>query len=120
MEGLCLNCGKPIKKGSRADSKFCSDECRTSHHNKGKLEESREIKIIQLALKHNRRILKQLLGKQAEVLVKKEVLMQKGFDFNYHTHHVTSKVKAREYTFTFNYGYTIMPNGEFKIVKSFR
>ncbi|HTE11830.1 MAG TPA: hypothetical protein VK645_12680 [Chitinophagaceae bacterium] len=117
---LCLECGKPLKKAKRSDSKFCDDECRNDYFNKLKNAESNEIGKIQNILKSNRRILKELLGKNPEVIIDKAVLLKLGFNFNYHTHHVISKTRSNEFIFSFNYGYHAMDNSQYKIVKSFK
>jgi len=96
---LCLECGKPLKKAKRSDTKFCDDECRNDYFNARKNEESGEIKKIQNTLKLNRRILKQLLGKND---------------------HVISKTKGNEFIFSFNYGYHAIDGNQYKIVKSFK
>jgi hypothetical protein len=115
----CIQCNKPIK-GGRADRKFCGEACRNEYHNAGKIREHAEIKKITLALRQNRRILKGLLGNQPEVFVPREALLQKGFDFTYHTHAVVSKAKGNQYRFCFNYGYWDSGDGRCKVVKSFR
>jgi predicted nucleic acid-binding Zn ribbon protein len=116
----CIQCGKELKMGTRVDAKFCGENCRAAHNNKLKNEESAEIKKIKLALIKNRRVLRLLLGKNQELIVSKEALLKAGFEFDYHTHHVISKFKTNEYIFSFNYGYHLMPDGQYKIVKSFK
>jgi len=119
MVRLCLECGKPLKKAKRIDSKFCDGECRNDYCNALKYQESAEIKKIQNTLKSNRRILKNLLGNNREVIMEKAILIKLGFNFDYHTHHVISKTKRNEFIFSFNYGYHQMDNNKYKIVKSF-
>jgi hypothetical protein len=116
---LCLQCGKPILHARRRDKLFCNDECRDDYHNAVKFANSQEIKLIQAILRRNRSILKALLGDKPEVIVAREILLKKGFEFDYHTHHVISKTKRHEYVFTFNYGYWAMPGEQHKVVKSF-
>jgi len=43
-----------------------------------------------------------------------------GIDFDFHTHHVTSKVKRYEYIFCYNYGYRDAGYGNVKAVESFK
>src|SRR5258708_35596405 len=102
---LCLQCQKPILHARRIDKRFCNDECRDDYHNAIKFANSQEIKQIQAILRRNRNILKALLGDKPEVIVTREILLKKEFEFDYHTHHVVSKTKRHEYVFTFNYGY---------------
>jgi hypothetical protein len=116
----CLECGKRLPTASRSDKKFCDNECRDDYFNKLKGAEGREISKIQNILKSNRRILKELLGRNAEIFVEKAILLKLGFNFDYHTHHVISKSQGNEFIFSFNYGYRVMPNMQYKIVKSFK
>ncbi|MBS1918274.1 MAG: hypothetical protein JST87_18555 [Bacteroidetes bacterium] len=115
---LCLNCGEPIKKG-RSDKKFCDSACKDEYYNSRKSDEHQDIKKVDLTIKKNRRILKKLLGNQSEIIVKKDSLLEQGFKFDYHTHHVISKLKGNEFIFCYDYGYHKTPDGQFKIVKGF-
>ena len=115
----CLNCQTAITKG-RADRKFCSEGCKNEYHNNQKSNARQEILRIEIALKNNRRILKKALGSKVEEIVRKETLLKMGFEFTYHTHHVTSSYKSNEYIFCFNYGYWKMDDDKFKVVKSFK
>jgi hypothetical protein len=115
-----MQCGKPILHARRIDKRFCNDECRDDYHNAIKFANSQEIKQVQAILRRNRNILKTLLGNKPEVIVSREILLKKGFEFDYHTHHVISKTKGNEYIFTFNYGYWAMGNEQYKVVKSFK
>jgi hypothetical protein len=117
---ICIQCGKPISIGSRIDKLFCSDECKNEHHNAIKIENAREIKQILTILKRNRLILKTFLGEKQGVVVSRESLLKRGFEFDYHTHHVISSIKQNEFIFSFNYGYRILENNLFKVVKSFK
>ena len=74
---------------------------------------------MSLILTKNRRILKQLLGKDYEKIVTKEMLLKKGFEENYYTHHKLSIVAKYKYTFCFDYGYRKADDTSFKIVKAF-
>ena len=46
-------------------------------------------------------------------------LLKEGFDFDYHTHHVISKIKKNELIFCFDYGYRRLPGEKVKIIKAF-
>jgi len=120
IDRLCLSCKKPLVVRKRNDIKFCNEECRSNYFNALKMEENAEIKKIENALKSNRRILKSLLGKNPEVIVDQVTLLKMGFNFDYHTHHVISKSQGNEFIFSFNYGYRVMGNNQYKIVKSFK
>ena len=52
--------------------------------------------------------------KKTKVL--RETLIQKGFDFNYFTHIYTTK-KGTSYYFCYDYGYLILEDGYYFIVK---
>jgi predicted nucleic acid-binding Zn ribbon protein len=54
IAGVCLSCGKPLM--GRVDKKFCHAGCRNVYHNRRQRAERKEIKEIDLVLKHNRRI----------------------------------------------------------------
>lgn len=116
---ICLNCEKAIKKG-RTDRKFCDEGCKNEYHNKQKNIDRQEILRIEIALTNNRRILKKVLGIKSEEIIHKETLLKMGFEFTYHTHHVTSTIKRNEYIFCYNYGYWKMSDEKMKVVKSFK
>lgn len=118
MEKFCLECGKALLAG-RPDRRFCSEACRTNYHNRQKIYEHAEIKKISNILKHNRRILKRLLGDNKEKLVSQEKLLKQGFEFGYYTHHRKSAVKKYDYTYCFDYGYRASEESCYKIVKAF-
>jgi len=114
----CLNCTKPLK--GRSDKKYCNEVCRNEYFNKQKEIERKEIRIIDLALKKNRRILKELLKEKEYVLVREKELQEKGFRFQYRTHHIITKYKQHEYFFCYDYGYRQTEKGLFKIIKAFQ
>lgn len=114
----CLNCQKPLK--GRSDKKYCDEACRNDYFNKQKETERKEIRTIDLALKKNRRILKELLGDSESVTIREKKLQEKGFVFHYHTHHVVTKYKQHEYLFCYDYGYHEIEKGLFKIIKAFK
>ena len=116
----CLQCSHPISRGSRPDRRFCSDKCKNDFHNAIKIANAQEIKQILAILKRNRAILKAALGNKPEVVVTREFLLKKGFEFDYHTHHVISQLRQNEFVFSFNYGYRAMDKNLYKLVKSFK
>jgi predicted nucleic acid-binding Zn ribbon protein len=116
----CIECGNPIARGSRPDKRFCSDKCKNDYHNAIKIANSLEIKQILAILKRNRAILKSILGDKPEIIVTRELLLKKGFEFDYHTHHVISQIKQNEFIFSFNYGYRVLQTDLYKVVKSFK
>lgn len=120
MARLCKQCSKPIDpvKG-RKDRVFCDENCKNKFHNTQTYLEEQEIKRIQLLLKKNRRVLKKMFARPDRDEIKKERLLKEGFDFDYHTHFVTSKIKKNQFTFCFDYGYRAVSELTFKIVKAF-
>ncbi len=117
---ICMSpdCNEPLGEG-RPDKKFCGDGCRNVYNNWVKKKEQAEIKNIDQALKRNRRILKKLLGNMGEIIVTEKQLRNEGFNFDFTTHTITSKIKGNQFIFSYNYGYRAMGNGKFKVVKSF-
>ena len=117
---LCKFCEQIIdpNKG-RADRKYCDERCKNAFHNARSMEENEELQRIELILKKNRRVLKKLFGKKDRDNMKRERLLKEGFDFDYHTHHVTSKIKKNEFIFCFDFGYCAVANESYKIVKGF-
>lgn len=115
----CMNCSKPLKSG-RIDKKFCDEGCRNQYHNELKIAEHAEIKKINGILKTNRKILKSILKEERSEIVAYETLLKKGFEFDYHTHYITSQYQKNVYTFCYNYGYRKLENDKYKIVKGFK
>lgn len=116
----CLNCEKPLK--GRPDKKYCNDGCRNEYFNKQKEIERKEIRKVDLALKKNRRILKELFNRNESESVHENELEEMGFMFRYHTHHhiTTSTREQREYLFCYDYAYCKIREGRYKIIKAFK
>jgi len=76
----CLQCGKGLS--GRLDKKFCDAYCRNSYNNQHKSKEEQYIKLVNTAIRKNRRILRSLcpIGKAT---VRKTVLDQMGYDYRY-------------------------------------
>jgi hypothetical protein len=110
----CLYCEKLLK--GRSDKRYCDDGCRTAFFNEQKKEEHGEIKIIDLTLKKNRRILKTMLGESKTKSVGEKQLLVKGFNFKYCTH-VFKNPSGDEYHFCYDYGYRPTRDNKFMIVK---
>ena len=117
---LCLNCSDPILKG-RSDKKFCDSVCKDEYYNKIKIREHKEIKKIDEALKRNRRILSKLFDpKKEDKLVNREVLLKAGFEFEFHTHFIITKVKGNQFVYCYDYGYREVEKDKYKLIKSFK
>ena len=117
---LCKYCHDPIDpvKG-RKDMLFCDENCKNKFHNTQAYQEEQEIKRIQLILKKNRRVLKKMFARKDRDEIQKEKLLKEGFEFDYHTHFVISKIKRNQFTFCFDYGYRVVSEDKFKVVKAF-
>jgi hypothetical protein len=114
LNRLCLECGKSLK--GRSDKKFCDDYCRNAYNNKAKIEESFYVRNINKTLQRNRRILEELLGKEDMVKQTKSNLINKGFQFHYHTHQYVNK-KGNVYYFCYEYGFLPLEGEWYLIVK---
>jgi hypothetical protein len=102
----CAYCRERIR--GRSDKKFCNDTCRNAFNNRLNSELNSSIREINSKLKRNRRILEGLLkGDAPFVKVRKEALLNKGFQLSYQTHTRKSS-KGSLYHFCYDYGYTIM------------
>ncbi len=109
----CLECNETLR--GRSDQKFCSDACRNTYNNRMNCDATSLVRNINNALRRNRRILKGLL-EQRKSKVKRETLFDKGYNFTYFTHSHTTK-KGNHYSFCYDYGYLILDDELFFIVK---
>jgi len=114
-ERKCPECNVIIK--GRQDKKYCSDHCR-SHANYivKRVGDEHIINIIDTALKNNRKILLQLSigGKK---MVKKELLMAKGFNFKHYTTIVHLPAGGLCF-YCYDVGYSFINNSDIILVKS--
>ncbi len=97
----CLDCDEPI--AGRVDKKFCSDQCRNNYNNKLNSDQHNFVRNVNNALRKNRRILQEL-NPEGKVKVHKQKLLEKGFDFTYHTNIYTTQ-KGVQYYFCYEQGY---------------
>jgi len=111
----CLSCGKPVK--GRSDKKFCDDYCRAAYNNDLKSATNNLIRNINNALGKNRRILESLLPEgEATAKANRDKLIEKGFQFKYHTHLYTTK-KGQTYFYCYEFGYLPLEGNWYLIVK---
>jgi hypothetical protein len=111
----CLTCSKSLK--GRSDKKFCDDYCRNNYNNHLKADSNNYVRNINNALRKNRRILEELLPPtEGMVKVFKEKLLNQGFQFKYITHTYINK-KGNTYYFCYEYGYLLLDNDWYLIVK---
>ncbi len=102
---VCLSCEEIIK--GRSDKKFCSDQCRNSYNNELNSDANNYVRVINNALRKNRRILSEVLGENDKIKIFKEKLNSKGFSFNFYTNMFQSKT-GNTYYFCYEYGYMIL------------
>ncbi len=111
---LCLECQQPLI--GRADKKFCDDQCRSAFNNRLNADKSQLIRQINSVLKRNRQVLIELCP-SGKSRVKKEKLIARGFDLQYHTHTYQTKEGA-VYSFCYDYGWLALENEFILIVKN--
>ena len=115
QEKLCLDCGKLLR--GRIDKKFCDDYCRNNFNNRQNSDQTNLVRNINNILRKNRRILAGLLNETEEkAKVKREKLIEKGFQFIYHTH-IYQTQKQQVYYFCYEYGYLFLEDNWVLIVK---
>lgn len=113
MDRFCLDCNAVLK--GRADKKFCDDQCRSNYNNRLKADDHSFLKQVNSILKKNRAIL-MAKNPEGKTKVKREALIRKGFDFNFHTHTYATQ-KGSTYVFCYEYGYLLLENEEVLLVK---
>ncbi len=113
MERLCLDCNALLN--GRADKKFCDDQCRTNYNNHLRTEDYTFLNEVNRTLKKNRSILKEV-NPEGKLKVKRELLVRKGFNFNFHTHLLPTQ-KGSTYIFCYEYGYLPLENEELLLVR---
>lgn len=109
----CEECGEVIN--GRVDKKFCSDLCRNAFNNKLNSDSNNFVRNINNILRKNRRILEELLQGE-KITLPKQKLVDKGFNFSYHTNTNTTKTN-NTYRFCYEYGYLPLEHDIILIVK---
>jgi predicted nucleic acid-binding Zn ribbon protein len=113
----CMSCGKPLK--GRVDKKFCDDYCRNNYNNQLKANSSYSayVRSINNALLKNRKILESILpGTEETARASRDKLQRLGFHFKYLTHIYTTKT-GKTYFYCYDYGYLLLDNDWYLIVK---
>ena len=113
MDRFCLECATLLK--GRADKKFCDDQCRSNYNHRLKANDYSFVNLVNQILKKNRKILK-TKNPSSKIKVKRDALLSKGFDFNFHTSTYTTK-KGNVYFFCYEYGFIALENEELLLVK---
>jgi hypothetical protein len=109
----CIDCGETFN--GRVDKKFCSDLCRNSHNNKINSDSTNFVRNITNILRKNRRIIESLLPEET-AKVSQQKLIDKGFNFNYHTNISITKT-GKNYVFCYEYGYLPIEGNYYLLVK---
>jgi hypothetical protein len=112
-ERLCLECGQPIF--GRIDKKFCDDQCRNTYNNRQNADSNNYVRNVHNTLRKNRRILEEL-NPNDKGKTTKSIMLNKGFDFTFHTSTYTTKAGATYY-FCYEYGYLPIENDYMVLVK---
>jgi predicted nucleic acid-binding Zn ribbon protein len=112
MEKHCQYCDAAIK--GRADKKFCDDSCRNAFNNQQNSDTTNLMRNVNNILRRNRRILSDL-NPEGKTKVTKAKLLEKGYNFQYHTSTTTTKAGAT-YIFCYEYGYLPLDNDFYLLV----
>lgn len=98
----CQNCNEPVI--GRSDKIFCSPYCKSSYHYQKSTERENSLFVtIDKQLKINRRLLRSF-NKAGKATIRKEELIQNGFNPNYFTHYWKNK-KGDVYLFCYEFGF---------------
>ena len=105
----CLYCKEEVE--GRLDKLFCNPSCKSAHHYQKSLEkEANMYNRIDAQLKTNRRLLKNF-NKAGKATIRKEKLIEAGFDPKYFTHYWKNK-KGEVYLFCYEYGFITKTENE--------
>ncbi|THU32478.1 hypothetical protein FAM09_27175 [Niastella caeni] len=115
----CLACEKPIK--GRTDKKFCDDSCRNNYNNRLNSDATVLVRNINNILRKNRRILEELLSalEKKVLVIDKQKLVEKGYQFEYFTEHYTTK-ESEQYYYCYDYAYRPLQDEKLLVVKDTR
>lgn len=113
MKLQCLECGAGMQ--GRSDRKFCSDDCRASHHHKTNKDTTNFIRRINYRLRRNRNILSKK-NPHGKARLHRMKLLDAGFRFEYFTNTYVTK-SGRTYYFCYDQGYLPMEDGYYTLVR---
>lgn len=113
MKKQCLECGSELF--GRVDKKFCSDYCRNAYNNKKNRDSRNIVRNTNNLLRKNYRILESLNPDQ-KTKTTKDMMLRKGFNFNYFTSIYVTKA-GKTYYFVYDQGYLSLGNNYFALVK---
>jgi len=109
----CLFCEQKIV--GRSDKKFCSPQCRSTYNNQLNSSSINLIRNVNNLLRKNRRILKGLNPKGKRT-IKRQVLIDHGFNFEFYTNSYTTKI-GNTYRFCYDQGYLALENNRVALVE---
>lgn len=109
---LCPACGRIVS--GRANKKYCDDNCRNNYYYKTYSEQLHYVRSINEVLLRNRMILKEL-NQCRRIVVSKQSLVEKNFDFNHFTGVWKSK-KGKVYYVVYEESYALNDNETVDIV----
>lgn len=109
---FCATCKEEIH--GRADKKYCSDQCRYLSNNKKKANYYKDIHRINRILKQNRNILKYFCP-QGLGHLRKQVLLEKGYNFRYFTSYYKSGA-GNVYFLVYDYGFMMIDHDKVRII----
>jgi hypothetical protein len=112
-ERKCLECGDLLR--GRSDQKFCSDQCRNAFNNKQLGEINNTIRRINRILKKNQSVLAGL-NTNGKVMVMKNELINKEFNFNYFTSLFRTH-QGRTYYYCYDQGYSHVDGDKVLLVR---
>lgn len=99
---ICPNCKNEVK--GRSDKRFCNPYCKSAYHYQKEIEkEDNLFRIVDKQLKLNRRLLK-IYNKAGKAVVRKEELLEEGFNPNYFTNYWKNQ-KGEIYLFCYEFGF---------------
>jgi hypothetical protein len=111
---LCACCNMKIK--GRPDKTFCGDQCRSRYNYTRKMSEAKNsFENIDRILRNNRAILSLLYSKRKK-RVSKNLLISKGFDFEYYTN-IRPTEMQNLYFSCYDIGYSIINDLEVLLIK---
>lgn len=110
----CLKCKTPIR--GRSDKKFCTDGCRNRYNYKLSKNTNHFVRGINQKLRKNRIILTKI-NITGQTSVTKEILIERGYDFNYHTH-IYTDLSGRIYYFCYEQGILYQEDNTYLILQS--
>lgn len=111
-ERHCQECGETLR--GRIDQRFCSDQCRTTFHNRQKAPPSELFRSINSVLRKNYRILR-TLNPADKTRISGDVLRAQGFNFHYFTHQYRTQT-GKTYCFVYEQGYLPLDDGSYALV----